>query len=245
MKDQYFGDVKDYTKYAILRCFIDEPKIIHWMQTTDNNRKDGRKLKYLENRANAHLDVELWEYLRQKVCHEKIRNVQAIEGKLGLVLKYEKRPIDVGEKRDAIFDELCNKVSQDNIVFLDPDNGYQVPSVEEGRTNSKKYVYKKEIDKLLDRHAIVILFQHFRRSETVETMVHNFHNDWQHINPFYVRTSEVIYYFLSKRDIYWCAHRIKSKENQKPNTKVTVHEYITADSSMMALGHGQSESKAV
>jgi hypothetical protein len=214
MKNQYFGDVKDYTKYSVLRCFIDKPKIIHWMRTKDNNRQDGRKLNYLRNKANSHLDRELWEYLRQKVCHERIRNVQAIEGKLGLVLRYEKRLIDFWEERATIFDELCDKVSQDTIVFLDPDNGYQVPSVGVGSTNSKKYVYKKEIEKLLEREAIVILFQHFRMGEPVKRMVQNYLDEWRNINIFYVRTSEVIYYFMFQRNIHWCAQRIKSKENQ-------------------------------
>ncbi len=49
MKHQYFGDVNDYVKYGLLRCFADAGFCIGvcWMLTPDDQRSDGSKVNYL------------------------------------------------------------------------------------------------------------------------------------------------------------------------------------------------------
>ena len=49
MKNQYFGDVNDYVKYGLLRCFASEGFRVGvlWMLTPGDGRPDGRKTKYL------------------------------------------------------------------------------------------------------------------------------------------------------------------------------------------------------
>src|SRR5437667_12390503 len=51
MKNQYFGDVNDYLKYGLLRCFANTGLSIGvcWMLTPDDGRSDGRKITYLSD----------------------------------------------------------------------------------------------------------------------------------------------------------------------------------------------------
>jgi hypothetical protein len=219
MKNQYFADVNDYTKYCILRQFLDIPKIIYWMLTKDDNGTYPRKLNYLKLQQCANLDRELWERLSTCVSNGR-RNVSYIEGWLGNVVHYEKRPIDDWVKRETISNEIIKKASKDQIVFLDPDNGYQVPSCPERTRQSSKYVYASEISGLLEKDATIILFQHFRMDQTVDDMIQQFSEQWKSQYRFAVRTSYVVYYFLSNSDLNWAKQRLVTKENDRPHTRL-------------------------
>jgi len=211
MKNQYFADVNDYTKYSILRQFSEFPKIIYWMLTKDDNTNYPRKLNYLASRQCANLDKDLWDHLLKCVKNDW-RHVSYIEGWLGNVVHYEKRPIDDWVKREAISNDVISMASKDQIVFLDPDNGYQVPSCPEGTSGSSKYVYDFEIRGLLEKGATVILFQHLRMGQKVDNMIHQFSEQWKSHNRFAVRTSHVLYYFLSNSDLNWAIQRLKPKK---------------------------------
>jgi len=216
MKNQYFADVNDYTKYCILRQFPETPKIIYWMLTKDDNETYPRKLSYLKSKQCADLDRELWDYLL-KCNKNNCRHVSYIKGLLGNVVHYEERPIDDWVKRKTISNDIISIARKDQIVFLDPDNGYQVPAHPEGTRRSNKYVYDSEISGLLEKNAIIILYQHFRMGQTVDNMIQQFSERWKGQYRFTVRTSYVAYYFLSNSDINWVKQKLEAKKNNKPN----------------------------
>jgi hypothetical protein len=219
MKNQYFADVNDYTKYCILRQFRDIPKIIYWMLTKDDNETEGRKLSYLKQQQCINLDHELWDHLSSCVSNSW-RDVSHIEGWLGNVIHYEKRFIDDWSRRKAISQEVISAAGKNQIVFLDPDNGYQVPSCPECRSKSSKYVYNFEINGLLKKDATIILFQHLRMGEKVDNMIQQFSEEWNGQYRFAVRTSHVVYYFLSNSDLDWAIQKLEAIKNDKPNTTV-------------------------
>lgn len=107
-------------------------------------------LNYLQSPQCANLDSALFGHLSTCVL-DGWRKVSYIEGWLGNVVNYEKQSIDDWAKREAISNEVISMASKDQIVFLDPDNGYQVPSCPEGTRRSNKYVYKSEITRLLEK----------------------------------------------------------------------------------------------
>jgi hypothetical protein len=219
MKNQYFADSNDYTKYCILRQFSDIPKIIYWMLTTDNNEHYPRKLNHLKSKQRANLDTQLWGHLL-KCVENSYRDVSYIEGWLGDVVHYEKRPIDDWVKRKAISNDVISMACKDRIVFLDPDNGYQVPSCPEGTHRSSKFVYDFEISGLLERDATVVLYQHLRMGQTVDNMIQHFSTRWRSQYRFAVRTSQVVYYFLSNSNLDWAIQRLATKESNKPHTRL-------------------------
>jgi hypothetical protein len=70
MKNQYFGDINDYRKYALLRtlCDCDTHLSVCWMLTPDDSRPDGKKTKYLDQpRRWRQLDPDLFDSLRKAV----------------------------------------------------------------------------------------------------------------------------------------------------------------------------------
>jgi hypothetical protein len=219
MKNQYFADVNDYTKYFILRQFLDVPKIIYWMLTKDDKPNFPRKLEYLKSKGCADLDKELWDHL-SKCVTEKKRDVSYIEKLLGNVVHYEKRPIDEWVKREAISNEVISMAREGNIVFLDPDNGYQVSTCPEGTSRSSKHVYDFEIRGLLEKGVTTILYQHLKMGQSVDNMVQHFSKRWKGQYRFAVRTSFVVYYFLSNADLNWAMDRLAIKENDKPHTRL-------------------------
>ena len=48
-----------------------------------------------------------------------------------------------------------------DLVFFDPDNGLEVPSVPRGRKNSSKYVYYDEVEAFFRIGKSVLIYQHF------------------------------------------------------------------------------------
>lgn len=219
MKNQYFADVNDYTKYCILRQFRNIPKIIYWMLTKDDNGTYPRKLNYLQSQQSAYLDSKLWERLKTCVRNDW-RDVSYIEGWLGNVVHYEKRPIDDWSRRKAISNEVISMACKDQIIFLDPDNGYQVPSCPGDKSRSSKYVYASEIGGLLEKDATIILFQHLRMGQKVDNMIEQFSEQWKGQYRFAVRTSYVVYYFLSNSDLSWAIKELEAKKNDKPHTMI-------------------------
>jgi hypothetical protein len=218
MKNQYFADVNDYTKYCILRQFPDIPKIIYWMLTKDD-KPFFRRLKYLDSDQYANLDRELWDHL-SKCVNENLRHVSHIESLLDNVVHYEKRPIDDWEERKTISNEVISMARKDEIVFLDPDNGYQVPAYPGGTRRSSKFVYDFEISGLLEKDVTIILYQHLRMGQTVDNMIQQFYKRWKGQYRFAVRTSFVVYYFLSNSDLTWARQRLATKENNNKHTRL-------------------------
>ena len=82
MKDQYFGDVNDFQKYALLRRIARPASLklgVCWMLTESDGRSDGRHLDYLNHpaRFRAH-DPELFDWLRVAICHDHDRRTATV-----------------------------------------------------------------------------------------------------------------------------------------------------------------------
>src|SRR5258705_4419906 len=81
MKNQYFGDVNDYLKYGLLRCFAEAGLRIGvcWMLTPDDGRSDGRKIEYLSKPESWRVyDPPLFDLLSEAV-RKKTRRVHHVE----------------------------------------------------------------------------------------------------------------------------------------------------------------------
>ena len=83
MKDQYFGDLNDYRKYGLLRMLADAGSFrigVCWMLTPPDGRRDGSRLRYLEQpeRFRTH-DPLLFDALHESVKARQVRCVAEIE----------------------------------------------------------------------------------------------------------------------------------------------------------------------
>ncbi len=169
MKNQYFGDVQDYRKYGLLRHLTGSGRMslgVVWMLTPDDEGTDGAKIAYLnQSKPYRHLDPDLFDFLYKFVHEDKQRNViQA--GTIGFmpnaVFVSDVIPDDI-ESRRVIVSDALHAVSSVDLVFFDPDNGFEVDSCKKGKRNSSKYVYWDEIHRTYKNGHSVLIYQHFPR----------------------------------------------------------------------------------
>jgi len=169
MKNQYFGDVNDYRKYGLLRAIQSNGAgnlLVAWMLTPDDGGPDGTFRSYLEEPDTwAKYDVDLFEGLAGALRLAKGPSVSLIE-RFGLLPRasYHSAVVPDGRReRDAWRDDLLRSASGVDLVFVDPDNGIEVPSKPVGRIGSSKYVTWDEIESLWAKGCSLLIYQHFRR----------------------------------------------------------------------------------
>jgi hypothetical protein len=169
MKNQYVGDVNDYRKYGLLRALQstwDGSLLVAWMLTPDDGGQDGRFRSYLEAPETwAKYDPELFDGLADLLRSASQPSVSLIERSALLPrVRYHSVMVPDGRmERDAWRDDLLRKARGVDLVFLDPDNGVEVPSKPVGRKRSSKYVTWQEIQALWEAGCSLLIYQHFRR----------------------------------------------------------------------------------
>ncbi len=169
MKDQYFGDINDYRKYGLLRSIVDVSKLrllIVWMLTADDGSTDGKFISYLEHpeKWSSH-DPILFKKIKKLLDHAPERRVSLIEqtGLLKGAKYFSKHAPDSKSDRSSWFELLVKRSQESDLVFLDPDNGFEVESKPYGRKNSSKFVYRHEIEALWSSGKSLLIYQHFIR----------------------------------------------------------------------------------
>jgi len=174
VKNQYVGDINDYRKYGLLRAMHDSTRLqvlVAWMLTPDDGSGEGNLTAYLDRPARwRHHDPALFDGIRSLMGSGGQRGVRLIE-ESGLLpgAKFHSRMVpDQATKRQAWFTSLRGPADGAELVFLDPDNGIEVPSQPFGRRRSSKYVYWREIEALWDAGSSLLIYQHFIRQNRPE-----------------------------------------------------------------------------
>jgi hypothetical protein len=169
MKNQYFGDINDYRKYGLLRTLTQETGLrclVGWMLTPDDGRTDGRRIEYLEDPDTWRgYDPELFDALRRYVVEQGDRKVKLLRrsGLLPNTDFFPKIVPDSQPDRNYWFGRLLTASLDCDLVFLDPDNGIEVPSTRMGTRGSSKYVYWRELTDLFSLGSSLLVYQHFPR----------------------------------------------------------------------------------
>ncbi|MGN2392963.1 hypothetical protein [Pelomicrobium sp. G1] len=169
MKNQYFGDINDYRKYGLLRALQsggNSRLLVAWMLTPDDDTRDGRLRSYLKAPAKwEKYDPALFAGLADLLRVARQPTVSLIEGTSLLpgASYYSALVPDARREREAWFDGLLRAASGVDLVFVDPDNGIEVPSRPVGRRGSSKYVTWDEIGGLWTAGCSILIYQHFRR----------------------------------------------------------------------------------
>lgn len=172
MKDQYFGDINDYRKFGLLRALQSSWQarlLVAWMLTPDDGGRDGGKRSYLgDPKRWAHHDPDLFAGMVQLLGSESSRRSVSLMERSGLLprTRYHTALVPEGRmERAGWAQDLLRMASGVDLVFLDPDNGIEVPSKPVGRKGSSKYVTWQEIQALWEADCSLLIYQHFRREE--------------------------------------------------------------------------------
>jgi len=169
MKNQYFGDISDYLKYGLLRVlqsYGNNRLLVAWMLTPDDKGRDGLFRSYLEQPEKwKNIDPKLYVWLSNALQSASAPTIKLIE-KTRLLPRttfYSDLVPDKREPRHIWSDGLLDAAADMDLVFLDPDNGIEVPSRPIGRKDSSKYVAWNEIERLWKAGCSLLIYQHFPR----------------------------------------------------------------------------------
>lgn len=167
MKNQYFGDINDYLKYGLLRCFANAGLRIGvcWMLTGDDERSDGSKVKYLSNPEQwRRHDPNLFDDIA-KAIQKQMRHVRQAQKPTFLpdASFFDELVPDNQQMREVWLTKALAKLECADLLFFDPDNGIEVKSKPWGRTGSCKYLYWGEIRRAWSHGSSLLIFQHFTR----------------------------------------------------------------------------------
>jgi hypothetical protein len=169
MKNQYFGDINDYRKYGILRALQSQGNfrvLVAWMLTNDDGGPDGRNRSYLRNPATwKRYDPALFSGLADLMLSTRSPRVSLMHDAalLANTAYFQDLVPDGRDERETWRRRLLDAAKNADLVFLDPDNGIEVPSKPIGRKDSSKYVAWQEIESLAALGCSTLIYQHYRR----------------------------------------------------------------------------------
>ncbi len=180
------GDVGDFGKFALLRRLCssegDAFKLgIVWCYFPDESHNgDGRHLRYLAQPSYLNLDPELHAALGELVKSGN-RSLSSIEAagilRKGTLFFHEPtsgKPISPAlraKQRSIWHDHALAATREAEIVFFDPDNGLEAPSVPMTHPKAGKYIFWNELVPFWRRGQSLVVYHHLNRiaSATVQT----------------------------------------------------------------------------
>jgi len=169
MKNQYFGDINDFRKYGLLRTLQRASSLavgVCWFLTIDDGAGDGELRNYLKQPGRwRHYDPELYDKLQRFSGAEVQRSVsRANEWELIPGAFYFDRILkDHRLARAEYFEAARQLLRNSELLFVDPDNGIEIPSTKLGTSGSSKYVYWTELQAIYSDGQSILVYQHFPR----------------------------------------------------------------------------------
>ena len=173
MKDQYAGDVGDYTKLGILRGLEKAGFSIglNWYLTPDEPEHsktytDGKHITFLDKTCDTP-DKELYLALKP-IAKSKNRSVARLErANLFENALFWNKMLEA-KSRDMWHSEALKKLHKQDIIFLDPDNGLEVKSTKPYSKNGNKYTTYQEVANYYEKGSTVIIYNHRDRKPESE-----------------------------------------------------------------------------
>lgn len=176
MQDRYAGDVGDYGKFSLLRalCEGSNNKLgVIWYRFPDEpNKGNGQHIDYISKPQYSACDKELVLCLSKVVKGE--RTIAHLE-RLNILpdnTVYFSKTLDfhetyttqtklhkAGRRNERLqwLNDAVKAISQCNIVFVDPDNGIEIPSIPNiHQIKSGKYTYISELEAIFNNKMPVL-----------------------------------------------------------------------------------------
>jgi hypothetical protein len=174
MQDCYVGDIGDFGKYGLLRALQKEGfslGVIWYRVNWPECHPDGNRKNYPQYRS---CDPELYEKL-QRIIEANRRLVGSInsDGILSGAKFFDDfvpvraRGMNRNEmlaSRERWMEGAIKTIFECDIVFLDPDNGFQVRSTPRHYKKGVKYVYYDELERLYRQKKSIVVYQHADRT---------------------------------------------------------------------------------
>jgi hypothetical protein len=191
VQHRYVGDVGDFSKLGLLRILTNHRRVddgpslrlgVVWCLARPDNEVDGKIVDYLEpeSRQGKRLrpcDPDLYDRLRQLVHVNRERNLGAIQqvGALPNSTVWFEDELSCDsitsheriERRAGWMIRAQAKTAACDVVFFDPDNGFEIASSPPGSSKATKFVYYNEIVDFVKRGQSVVVYQHLDRRKSM------------------------------------------------------------------------------
>lgn len=177
MQNRYLCDIGDFGKYGMLREVIKTNLNLglNWyLYPNESHNNDGKHKRYLKKDKHnvGACDIELYKFLQSFNS-----NTQNTEFSVNTIEKSDILPRTVfynqqlgfeyvpdweirKENREKWFANSLETLSNCDIVFCDPDNGFEVSSVGHMAIKSGKYIFFDEAKQLYDSGKSIIAYHH-------------------------------------------------------------------------------------
>lgn len=173
MKNQYAGDVGDYTKLGILR-YLENAGFrigLNWYLTPDEpenskSKTDGKHITFLDKTCDTP-DKELYLALTP-IAKSRNRSVAKLESAKLFENALFWNKILEAKNRDEWHFEALKKLCKQDVILLDPDNGLEVKSTKPYSKNGNKYTTYQEAADYYANGATVIIYNHRDRKPEIE-----------------------------------------------------------------------------
>lgn len=168
MKVQYLGDKNDYRKYALLRRFAEAGFRIGicWVMTNKDTSRDGLFRSYLKQPGKwRRFDPEIFDALGtfpNEPTFDDLYRLEALDLISGALYFNDITPDSLTD-RHHWHAKAMQKFASVDLVFFDPDNGFEVPSHPKGRALSSKYVFFDEVTDYYHAGSSILVYQHYPR----------------------------------------------------------------------------------
>ena len=192
MQNRYVGDLGDFGKYGLLKALCSSPEsvsgphltlgVIWYLVPDEGHNNDGKYVQYLiPNARNQEqfrsCDPVLYDVLADIVGAGR-RNVASIRdrGVLSASTRYYEAPLTFDELpgsgpgvqrrrveiRNDWLEDALQSTAPCELVFLDPDNGFEV-KVGPYQRRGPKYMFFNELIPFLERGQSLIAYHHMSR----------------------------------------------------------------------------------
>lgn len=176
MQNRYFGDIGDFSKYGMMRVIQKSGLAVglNWyLYPDETHNNDGKHLSYLHKDRHrlSECDPELYAFLKlhaQRVqSGEATRNIETIE-KSGLLpntcffselLFHNDWRYRITHRTDW-HNKSIKALSPAQVIFYDPDNGFEIPSVKATQKHGGKYALLDEVKKQFHKGKSLVVYNH-------------------------------------------------------------------------------------
>lgn len=173
MQDRYSGDIGDYVKLAILRALAPSQKlgVGWWLYPDEGHNGDGRHIAYLDQpQVWRAFDPSAFDHLKSIVASGQRRVAALEDDDLLPGAVYFRQPVPTGgtsgarrTARKDWLERLGATLEPCDLVFLDPDNGFETKGFDLGAAKAGKSVALSELQALRRPGRALLVYHHQTR----------------------------------------------------------------------------------
>lgn len=176
MKNQFFGDKRDFFKYDLHLSVLRELQLERFtlvpLLTPNDATTAGRITRYTRRQRSKEIFDFLQDCLRQERRH--IRQLRSLFASLDVqYVPYQDDQYFSHAGREQYFKDIPRTALSASVVFLDPDNGLEVKSARSGASRYVRYVEVADLYRRLTAGSVLSVYQHIphvkRRGFLLET----------------------------------------------------------------------------